>query len=303
MDKEHYLAFYKEFSYPEESVLSLQSGYDAFRTAGIEARFDELVARYEKDMYTDHTQLRADMRILSDSAGVNVCQGDLLLMIALSKPLKGYYEKAGISLDVWHSSMLDLRCKLLECKQLYGVWGVAVGDWFGWFYQCKRFGLGRLQFEIAPLKSFYDFEGEMDIDGIPLTRETSVLNIHIPNTGTPLDRDCAHDAYRRAKAFYKRFHREIFQGDKVVFCCRSWLLFQRHKEILKRESNLIRFMEDFTILCEGEYPDYALTWRIFNTTKLEDIDALPQSTSLQRGYVNWMKKGEKTGWATGVFTI
>ncbi len=302
MREEYLRNFFEEFEYPEEGANALFSGYATFKAAGLEGDFDGLIVRYEKDMLTDHRQLRVAMQALSQKAGVHEYQGTLLLMIALSAPLKGYYAQKGISLEIWRDSMLDLKYKMLECKQLYGVWGVNAGDWFAWFFQCKRFGFGKLQFEIAPFKWSYDFEGEIEIDGATLTAETLVLNTHIPNTGLPLDRESAHEAYARAKAFYKEFDGSIFQGDRVIFSCRSWLLFQRHKEVLKKESNLYRFMEDFNIVNEGEYPDYSLTWRIFGTKKLDDIEALPQKTSLQRAYAGWMKKGEKTGWAVGAFT-
>ncbi len=303
MREEYYRQFFEEFEYPEESAKALFSGYYAFRAAGLEGEFDALVARYEEDMHTDHKRLREDMQVLSQKSGVNAYMGALLLMVALSKPLKKYYLQRGISARIWRDTVLDLKYKMLECKQLYGVWGVAAGDWFAWFFQLKRFGFGKLQFEIAPFKWSYNFEGEIALDGGKLTAETPVLNIHIPNTGAPLDRESAHEAYARAKAFYREFDNRVFQGDKVIFSCRSWLLFARHKEVLKKESNLRRFMEDFTIVCEGEYPDYSLTWRIFNMKDLENIDGLPQNTSMQRAYAGWMKKGEKTGWAVGVFTL
>jgi regulator of protease activity HflC (stomatin/prohibitin superfamily) len=56
------------------------------------------------------------------------------------------------------------------------------------------------------------------------------------------------------------------------------------------------------IIKEAEYDDYAETWRLFHTkfTRWEDM---PQDTSLQRAYVELIKRGEKTGKATGVFFL
>ncbi len=297
----YYQEFFKEFAYPEEGVFALESGYYVLKAAGLKGAFDALVNRYAQDMLTDYKRLREDMKTLSQRAGIHLYQGELLLLIAMTEPLKDFYRAAGISLKIWRDSVLDLKYKLWECKQLNGVWGVAAGDWFARFFQLKRFGFGKLQFEGALLKWNCPFAG--NIDGVQLDGESKVLNIHIPNTGTPLDRASAHDAYARAKAFFKDFDKELLHGDKIVFTTRTWLLFQRHREVLKKESNLCQFMDDFKIICEGEYPDYSLTWRIFNRTDIENIDALPQDTSMQRAYVNWMRKGEKTGWAVGVFVL
>ncbi len=301
MDRKFYQDFYKEFAYPEESVFALESGFAALRVAGLEEDFDALIRRYAEDRNTDYAQLRAEMEGLSNGAGIDTRTGDLLLLIALSQPLQAHYERAGISLKIWTETVLDFRYKLMECKQLYGVWGVTAGNWFAWFLQLKRFAFGKLQFEVIPLKWSCPFVGS--IDGVPMDGETKVLNIHIPNTGEPLDRASAHDSYARAKEFFKDFAKEVRQGDKILFVTRTWLLFKRHREVLKKESNLIRFMDDFQIVGEGEYPDYSLTWRVFNTTQIEDIDSLPQDTSLRRAYAGWMRRGEKTGWSVGIFVL
>ena len=86
----------------------------------------------------------------------------------------------------------------------------------------------------------------------------------------------------------------------VVFVCKSWLLFPKNKEFLRPTSNLALFMSDFTIVEIGYYEDYSWRWRLFDT-KESNIEKLPQNTSLQRMYIQLMKRGELTGWGYGVF--
>ena len=52
----------------------------------------------------------------------------------------------------------------------------------------------------------------------------------------------------------------------------------------------------------GEFEDYNDAWRLFDMqVNKENLDELPQDTSLRRQYVELMKRGEKTGHGYGLF--
>ena len=53
-----------------------------------------------------------------------------------------------------------------------------------------------------------------------LTPSTKVINVHIPRTLTPLDKESREDSYRRAAEFFKG----ELGGAPTVFVCHSWLL-------------------------------------------------------------------------------
>ena len=162
--------------------------------------------------------------------------------------------------------------------------------WFWGFFRLERFALGRLQFEIVR------FGGDYETDGVSLTPDSLVINVHIPRTGTRLDRESVLESYRLAAEFYR-----AILGDKIVFVCSSWLLFPKNRELLSPTSNLLAFMNDFDIYTSGEYLNYGEVWRLFDKAYDGDVTHLPADTSLRRAYIDLISRGEKTGWGKGVF--
>ncbi len=171
-----------------------------------------------------------------------------------------------------------------------GVCGTFVLKWFWGFYKLERFALGRLQFEIV------EFGSEYEKNGLSLSADSRVINVHIPRTGTHLDRESVLTSYRLAADFY----RPII-GEKIAFVCSSWLLFPRNKKLLKPGANLISFIDDYDIYASGEYPNYTEVWRLFDTEFDGDVSHLPADSSLRRAYIDLISRGEKTGWGKGVF--
>ena len=187
--------------------------------------------------------------------------------------------------------MLDLKYKLDECHEVYGIWGSFVSDWFPGFFTLSRFALGRLQFEWDKLGRAY--EGQ----GVSLPEGTRVVNMHIPRSGEPLSAALCDDAFARATAFYTP---QLEVGEPLVFVCSSWLLYPEHDRILPEKSNIRGFMSRFDICRRGthggNHPDL---WRLFDTKEVNP-DRLPTNTSLRRAYVDHLKAGGKTGWGFGV---
>ena len=284
--------FFNEFDYPEGARKSILEDYSKIVSSDFLSEFNSIIEEYDKNLNCDFGLLLAKMDEIAKGVEIHQYASNLIFFIALSKRLKEYYISRGISLDIYKDSVLDLKYKMLKCIKIFGIWGSET-RWFVGFYQMNRFAFGKLEFEMST------FRRDFTIDGITLSPNSPVVNIHIPNTGTPLDKESMEWSFKKAKEFFK----DKFEGGKVVFVCTTWLLFQKHKEILKPESNLVQFINCFTVVAEGFYPDYHETWRLFGTKDLSDYDKLPQKTSLQRAYVEMMKKGEKTGWSSGVFVL
>ncbi len=292
VDKDYLTSFVKEFDYPVSAQESLILDFEKILNSDCVDAFNCIIGEYQKNILCNFGDLIEKMKEISKNVGIHEYSGLLIMFIALSKPLKDYYIERGLSLEIYRDSISDLKYKMMKCFNIYNVWGVF-STWFVGFYQLTRFGFGKLEFELGK------FNKDFVIDGIKLTPDSKVIFIHIPNTGSPLDKDSIEYSLAKAKEFFKG----EFSGDKVVFACRTWLLFDKHKQILKPNSNLCTFINYFTIVDQGFYPDYKETWRLFGTFDLSDYDKLPQKTSLQREYVQMMKKGEKTGWAFGVFAL
>ena len=290
--EKYFAEFLEEFSYEEEDKAALQEAFDQIAGAvDVYKEFTELLKIYEEDVNCDFNTIRGKMKEIASQAGIHEYTGNLILFICLSKFLKQYYVEAGLNEGIWFTTMSDLKWKMVECKEVYGIRGTFVPEWYDRFFKLERFGFGKLQFELIP------FEREYQRNGISLKPDSVVINVHIPRTGTRLERESMIASYRTAAEFFK----DNFKENPIVFVCRSWLLYPRNKEVLSEKSNLYAFMSDYDVFEQDEYPDYSQAWRLFDVQYDGDVDHLPQNTSLRRAYAEWIRRGEKLGWGYGVF--
>ena len=218
---------------------------------------------------------------------------NFILLINCTKPLLAKYKKEKVDEEIYWRSILDLKSKLIECKENYDVWGTFVEGWFKGFYEMNRFALGRLQFENS------DFWCDMYIkNGVELYDSDFVVGMHIPSNQGPLTYEARLDSYRKAHAFFKDKFKDPRYG---IFCCHSWLLYPDNVNILPEKSNIVDFLLDFEPLEIKWTYDFGDQWRVFGVkNNRAPVDELPQNTSMQRAYVEWFKKGKKPGTAYGI---
>lgn len=216
-----------------------------------------------------------------------------VLLLNCTKPLLAKYKKENISDEIYWDSILDLKSKLLECKENYDIWGTFVEHWFQGFFKMNRFALGRLQFENT------DFCCDMyENHGVKIFDSEYVVGMHIPSHQGPLTYEARLDSYRKAHAFFKDKFKDSRYG---LFCCHSWLLYPDNQNILPEKSNISDFLRDFEPLEITWTYDFGDQWRVFGVkNNRKPIDELPQDTSMQRAYVEWFKKGKKPGTAYGI---
>lgn len=272
-DREHLLAVYDRIVTNEET----------------KRRWQEALALYENDLCCDF-QAAIDMADrVAEQLGIYEYTTELLLFCCFSRRTKAEYAKRGLSEQIFHDSMMDLKYKLDECKAVRGIVGSFVAKWFSGFFQLTRFALGRLQFELI------DFGFDYEKDGKVLTPESKVINVHIPRTGTPIDKESCDAAYAQAKAFF---------GSKIdgpiAFYCSSWLLYPENKQILSPKSNTYRFMSQYDVIRFDIDKNLSNLWRLFDTDE-KRWDRLPADSSMRRAYVEHLKNGGKLGWGKGVF--
>ena len=230
---------------------------------------------------------------LAELIGEHKYTVNFILLINCTKPLLAKYRKEKIDEEIYWRSVLDLKSKLIECKENYDVWGTFVEGWFKGFYELNRFALGRLQFENS------DFWCDMYIkNGVELYDSDFVVGMHIPSNQGPLTYEARLDSYRKAHAFFKDKFKDPRYG---IFCCHSWLLYPDNVNILPEKSNIVDFLLDFEPLEIKWTYDFGDQWRVFGVSNnRKPIDELPQNTSMQRAYVEWFRKGKKPGTAYGI---
>lgn len=288
--REYLLNLMNDHQYEKKDIECLISAYDTV-VSSKEANeiLNDLLKVYAENINLDYYNEIIVNRAQKIAAIVNIHTYtiELLAFMCMSKHLKTLYEEKNIDMQIFTDSMLDLKWKLEECKAVKGICGSFVAWWFPGFFNMTRYALGRLQFEIVK------FERNYDKNGVKLTPDSRVINVHIPRTGTPMDKESCDKAYAQAREFFKD---EV--GENCPFICYSWLLYPENKTILSPKSNTYRFMSEYDVI-ESVNNNGDDLWRLFDTDE-KDPNKLPTDSSFRRAYVEHLKKGGKVGEGLGV---
>lgn len=282
--------FFKDFEYEEEDTQHLLVTYDAI-TANKEAAplLQEILSAYSANISLDYTvKVMSKAKKIADITTLHPFTVDILVFICMTKHLRSMYLKSGIDLQIYRDTVLDLKWKLEECKIVKGICGSFVAAWFSGFFNMTRFALGRLQFELTTIG--FDYEK----NGIRLEKDKSVvINVHIPRTGTPLDKESCDRAYEQAREFFKD---KI--GKNAAFICNSWLLYPENKHILSPRTNTYRFLSEYDVV-EWKTNTGEDLWRLFDTDE-KNPSRLPTNGSFRACYVEHLKKGGRVGTGVGI---
>ena len=223
----------------------------------------------------------------------------MMLSVACMPELRRRYAEAGLDDELFWGIMMDLKYKLMECKNVKGEWGSFVAHWFDWHYKMKRFALGRLQFEEREWSPEQSYEKH----GVVINKGDIVINMHIPSAG-PLTEELRMDAYRRAYEFFA----DCYRDGKLVLVCNSWLLDPEYQTFLPETSNIVGFQKDFEILHVEKKENFGESWRIFGmpgdkVVNQSNAAEMPRDTSMQRAFADFLIGGGKTGTAFGVIVF
>lgn len=288
--KEYLIEFFKEFEYENADAQCLLNAYDKIAVnENANKLLEEILAAYEAEMAMDYqTELFDRAKKISEITGVHDYTVELLVFICMAKQLKIFYAQKGIDMQIYKDSVMDLKWKLEECKLVKGICGSFVCPWFCGFFNMTRFTLGRLQFEMIPTWENYEK------DDIKLEADkTKVINVHIPRTGAPIDKESCDKSYAQAREFFK----DQIEGP-CVFICYSWLLYPANKEMLSKNSNTYRFLSEYEVISWRTNHGEDL-WRLFDTDE-KNPDRLPADTSMRRCYIEHLKNGGRVGSGFGV---
>jgi GNAT-like C-terminal domain len=150
-----------------------------------------------------------------------------------------------------------------------GGWEV---EWIEMIWDGKLAELGRLQFE---------------------DHGDGVLDVHIPETGVPLDPVACDASFGRAREVYPNHH---------TAQCTSWLLDPQLAEALPPTSNIVRFQRRFELRVEGSEANDDVLRFVFHTYE-RDLDRLTPRTTLERALVERMCAGGAWRAPTGVTSL
>lgn len=285
--------FLEEYDCDRFSADCLLSAYDQIIASPETRKFmEQALLTYSDDYQCDFDSIFRNAGQIAQILALHEFTVELLVFICLSRRLKELYLEKDLPLAYYRNSMADLKYKLEECKLVYGIVGSFVAKWFVGFFKLTRFGIGRLQFEVVP------FEDNYRKNGIVLTPDTKVINIHIPRSKEPLTEEACTEAYHAAKAF--------FSGEVTTvpcpFVCDSYLLYPENERFLPKHTNTYRFFQSFEILSVQPDNERNNLWRLFDTME-KNIDRLPADTTMRRAFISHLKNGGKMGSGRGIFFI
>ena len=282
--------FFSEFGFEARDAEKFLSVYDTIISSKeANGLLSEALAAYENDININQiTEIIVRARRISDIIDVHPYTVDLLVYLCMTRHFREVCIEKGVDLQIYRDSVLDLKWKLDECKAVKGICGSFVAEWFPDFFNLKRVALGRLQFEVIVADFDYDKNGITVEKG-----KTKLVNVHIPRTGTPLDKESCDSAYAMAREYFKE---QV--GEPCILTCHSWLLFPQNKEILPPHLNTYRFMSEYDVVKWGYNKGESL-WRLFDTDE-QNPERLPSDGSFRRSYREHLMNGGRVGWGLGV---
>ena len=193
------------------------------------------------------------------------------------------YQKKGLTEQLYLETFSDYRIWCENCYSETGEYGLRECEWLWRHAYLKLFRLGRLQYELYPARE------TISTEGCEVKKGQMLLNIHIPQ-GEPLSPEACEDSLRLAQEMFPGYH---------YFVCDSWLLYPGLKELMKPDSNIIRFQERFHIY-EVNETERDAERRIFQTVR-EDPADYPENTAFQKRAKSYLLEGNHLGNAAGIF--
>lgn len=203
--------------------------------------------------------------------------------------LEEKYEQAGISKEIYNDTMQDFRFRVYECREVYHFTGIFVAWWYRIFCDLSLHKIGTLEFE----KTVADFD--YSAKGVTVRKGDPIIAIHIPPK-FKMSRETVTEALKKSYQYYG------FSG-RVPYQCDSWLLYPDFEDIFVKGGNVAEFRTFFEVIRTTDHATFEDCWRVFKVGKIEDLNALPGDTRLQRNMLKHLKSGGKTGDGFGVLVF
>jgi hypothetical protein len=193
----------------------------------------------------------------------------MLALLAMADEVRAFHRSRGIPLDISNRSLSDLGQQSWVHRRTFGEFGLHTYEWLQTAFGGNLYWLGRLQFNLV------QHGGDW------------MLSTHIPESG-PLTPEAVDDAFEQATAFFAEHFPEY---PTRLFHCGSWLLDPQLAEVLRPESNMVRFQQRWRLEGEPVPADEDAVFFVFRRRGEIDRGALPRETSLQRAILDRLDAG------------
>ena len=206
--------------------------------------------------------------------GYNLSESDgkrnLLSFLYMCEALEKKYQ----NMEIPESILIDTLEDLVRWTEIWSYLKkeLYLGQltWVSWHMNMKLFKIGRLQF--AMQKTDY----HMPQFGIK--PKDDIIGIHIPS-GEPMTPEACRKSLEEARVFFDRFYPEY---KWEYFTCHTWLLDSTLGEILKPESNILKFRSLFDDVSHEEPSDALLGYVFKWQSTREEVKSITPTTSLAK---------------------
>ncbi len=200
--------------------------------------------------------------------------------------VRRYHEQHGVDVVTSWRTLTDVGRNVAIYRDRYGVAGFDDIGWARHHLTGCLYDLGRLQFERARLGN--TFARLMQEDGHDVVAGEPVISVHIPRFAGPLQTDLVDEAFDRARTFFPG----RFPGESPrYFVCGSWLLDPVLGDYLPAHSNILNFLNRFTVRRHDEPDDAGTLLFVYGNPDLPR-ESYPRTTSLERGIMAHLDAGE-----------
>ena len=274
-----------QHQFPEEAAIFLQECYEKLINAPCALEDLELA---EKLFFKKYYGYKEIIKRLAEQSDVHEHTAMMIFLLLATRRTHMLYKQKNLPDKIFYDTMQDLKYKLFECRDNYGIWGTFVPDWYMGIFRLNCFKIGRLEFELATATPNDKLEGIKNIGD-------RIFRCHIPSDG-PLSEEDVKASLKQAKEFFKT---EIPDG-KFVVHCGSWLLYPPLVEKLKDSSNIKKFYKLFTIHTVEDRESNPDFWRIFNVPYTpEALNEIVPKGHVQETTLAHLKEGGNIGVGRG----
>jgi hypothetical protein len=220
------------------------------------------------------------------------------LILAAFDAIRECHRALDVADDISWETLSHLGRAMASYRRTHGHAGISLNfwDWLrysGWLYQAGRLEVTVYRLRTHPKEAgplfWYDDETAARLD-LPFRIGDPALSIHVP-AAEPLAPDACDESFARIRAG--------FPGRRVATCT-SWLLDDQLAEYLPADSNILAFQRRFQLVPGARDDDEFMLRSVFGAGRPQDLDALPQRTTLERAIVRHLRAGRhwrmRTGW-------
>lgn len=275
-DSDRITSLCREINMPNEAAIQIKNNVETMDFQPIEAAFCDL-------FHIDRGKSAYDTIDAFCQKEQNGLKALTVYLLAALHTREIYLEK-GIKNEIYIDTMKMFARFVNEHFISYGNYGYDRGWWTYRILSSSLYRLGQLEFEMCNLKE----DVKIGSIGDP------VVSIHIPSDAVMTKEELDH-SYKAAMDFFEKYYKDYHY--KFMFT-HTWLLAPALKQMLSKDSKILLFQSDYTIIYTDENDNSFMEW-VYKKT-YDDFNELPERTSLERNIKKHLLNSGKIGSAFGI---